>query len=862
MVFNLAARIFGFWGSLMMKHSQLAAAIAATFVVVSAASAQTTPQKVEKVEVTGSAIKRVNAEGPAPVEVITRQDIERTGATTVNELLRSIPSIDIFDQGELASNSPGGSGTANIRLRGLSSSNVLVLLNGRRLPVNALYDASGAGGAVDINMIPLSAIERVEILKDGGSAIYGADAVAGVVNFITKKDYRGIEARVSYGISSEGDAKEINAGLSGGFGNLASDRYNVFFGLDYFKRDPLLRADREISRSVDFRRFGATDRRSSFAPTGNVVDPNTGGLVGVTYKDCPPANFNAICRYDFNASLLSAYNGADRVSGILLANAQITPDIRAFFEVGALSAKDTFKAHPVPDFFLVPTLNAEQAAYEAEPGKIFIAGRFMQGGPRTTERKSDVLTTAFGLEGAAAGFDFKANVGYGESKITNSDSNYYDADKWNDATGSGALDPTISTNSEALVNSLKVRPVRTGKSTISYVNLQASREIFNLPGGPAQIAVGASANRESLVDTPDPLTQAGKVIGSIKQAAVDAKRNYSAVYAELALPILKDLEAQAAVRYDKYPGVSQTSPKVAFKWNALPNTALRGSYSGSFRAPVLKQLFGAQEQGAITITNPALCAILGVTGNCLVNAFQVNGSNPNLTPEKGKTFNVGVVGDYGPLSATVDWWRIEKTNIIATPTIATAIQSGAFVKDGPRFLIFTNLRNFAEGLNEGVDTDLRFRFPGTAIGTVTVRNLNTYYTKVRTRSLSTDPWSEFNGTYATPRWRNSLTVSSEKGPWSGAVTFRTVAGFIDEDTPSLITSSTRSVEKFDETDISLKYTGFRNIELTGGIKNLFDRQPPFSLQNASDNSYTQMGFAEIYTNRGRFYYAGLNYKFR
>src|SRR5687768_16273349 len=157
------------------------------------------PQRVEKIEVTGSNIKRVDSEGPAPVEIITRQQIERTGATNTNELLRSIATIDIFDQGETASNSPAGSGTATIRLRGFSESNTLVLLNGKRLPINALYDSSGAGAAVDINMIPLSAIVRVEILKDGGSAIYGADAVAGVVNFITKRDWTGAEARIGYG---------------------------------------------------------------------------------------------------------------------------------------------------------------------------------------------------------------------------------------------------------------------------------------------------------------------------------------------------------------------------------------------------------------------------------------------------------------------------------------------------------------------------------------------------------------------------------------------------------------------------------------------------------------------------------------
>jgi iron complex outermembrane recepter protein len=209
--------------------------------------------QLERVEITGSSIKRTQVEGPAPVEIYSRRDIERSGATSINELIRSIPSIDLFDQGELASNSPAGSGTANLALRGLGSTQLLILLNGRRLPLNALYDSSGAGAAVDVNMIPISAIERVEILKDGGSAIYGADAVAGVINFITKRDYAGIEARAGYGVSSRNDGKETTAGLAFGFGDLDTQRFNVLLALDYFKRDPIFRKDRDISRTVDGR---------------------------------------------------------------------------------------------------------------------------------------------------------------------------------------------------------------------------------------------------------------------------------------------------------------------------------------------------------------------------------------------------------------------------------------------------------------------------------------------------------------------------------------------------------------------------------------------------------------------------------
>jgi iron complex outermembrane recepter protein len=856
----------------MFKRTRVSAGALLALGGVLLAPALSQAQQTQRIEITGSAIKRTSAEGPAPVEVVTKKDIERTGATSINELLRSIPSIDIFDQGEISSNSPAGSGTANVRLRGLSESEVLVLLNGRRLPVNALYDSSGAGAAFDINSLPIGAIERIEILKDGGSAIYGADAVAGVVNFITKTDYRGIEATAYFGTSSESDGTEKRFGLSAGFGDLSKDRYNLLLGVDVFKRDPIFRKDRAISRTLDLRSKGFGDYRSSFAPTGNVVDPLTGGFVSVTYKPCPPENLGDanICRYDFNASILSAYNGADRVSALGVGTVQVTPNIKAFVEATFSTSKDHFDAHPVPDYFVMPIIDPAQQPYEISPGSgtIYVAGRFMQGGPRMTDRKSDFFNISTGAEGSIGVYDWKVNVSHGESKVTNKDSNYYDANLWIPATVSGALDPTVNTNDPAFVESLKVRPVRKGTSELTTLNAQLNGELMKLPAGPLQFAAGVSFNRETLTDTPDQLTQDGNVIGSIQQAAIDEARSFKAVFGELAIPVFKNLEMQAAIRYDKYPNANATSPKVAAKWSVIPEVALRASYSRSFRAPVLKQLFGASEQGAITITNPSQCQGLGVpldaNGACLVNAFRVTGANPDLQPEKGTTYNVGAVLEVSRnFSTSIDWFRIKKTNDISTPTISDSIDSGLFTFGGGRYTIFQNLQNIAERWTEGVDVDARVRLPGTAFGNLTFRNLLTYYIANRTRSTSADPWAEFNGTYVTPRFRNSFIVTGENGPWNYGATLRTVGGFWDTDEPfGNFPANVRKAGSHEELDVQLQYGGIKNLEVGFGIKNLLDRVPPFSIQNASDNNYSQQGFAELYTSRGRFFYLTAKYAFR
>jgi iron complex outermembrane receptor protein len=827
-------------------------------------------QDGQRVEVTGSAIKRASVEGPAPVEVITRKEIERTGATSINELLRSIPSVDIFDQGELASNSPAGSGTASIRLRGLSDSNVLVLLNGRRLPVNALYDSSGAGAAFDINSLPIGAIERIDIMKDGGSAIYGADAVAGVVNFITKTDYQGIEATASYGTSSRSDGTEKRVGLSAGFGNLDKDGFNVLFGLDYFLRDPILRKDREISRSVDWRRYGSTrDGRSGFSPYGNVLSPVTGGFVGLPYRECPPENLSSgVCRYDFNASLLTAYNAADRLSGLALATLKLGADARAFAEITASTSKNTFEAHPVPDYFVVPISDPSQAPYEIPgTGSIYIAGRFMQGGPRTTQRTSDFLNSAVGVEGFTNGIDWKVSLSHGESRVKNQDSNYYNANLWYDATYSGALDPTSTTNDPALVDSLKVTPLRVGKSALTSLNAQISGDLLKLPAGTLRYAVGLSSTKETLVDTPDELSQAGLVVGSIQQSAVSAERKFHSAFAELQVPVTKTIEGQLALRYDRYPQSSKVSPKVGAKWTVMPNLALRGSYSGSFRAPVLKQLFGAQEEGATTITSPDQCVALGVPlnpdGTCLVNAYQVNGSNPNLKPETARTFNLGVVFDAGQMaSVSADWWRIEKKDNISSPSLSSAIEQGLFAKIGPRYYIYTNLQNIAQLQASGVDIDARLRFKGTPIGNVSVRNMFSYYDTVKSRAAGGGEWANYLDTYATPRWRNVISATTERGPWTLGATWKTVPGFYDSDRPKPVAVTARKVGTFEELDLQAQYSGFTGWELTAGLKNALDREPPLSLQNGTSNSYTQLGFAELYTARGQFFYVSAKYAFR
>jgi iron complex outermembrane recepter protein len=853
----------------MFKPTQVGAAAAmAIGAVTGLLPTHVAAQETQRIEITGSSIKRLNAEGPAPIEIYTRKDIQRTGATTLSELVKNIASIDIDDQGELTGNSPAGSGTANLQIRGLSSRNVLVLLNGRRLPTNALTDGSGAGAAVDVNNIPVSALERVEVLKDGGSAIYGSDAVAGVINFITRKNYNGIEVQTGFGRSSRGDSNEKSGGLVAGFGDYDKSGFNLLAALDVFKRDPLLRTARDITRSADLRLFdGVTDGRSVFHPNGNILDPTGRRVIGQVVP-CPPEDLSGLtCRFDFNKSILTSVNGADRWSSMLIGNVRLG-DTRAFTELVYSESKDLFEAQPAPGNFTDAL------------GRT-VRGRLMQVGPRTTNRTASLLSATVGLEGSFRGMDWDIAIGQGISKVDNQEKNFLNRTLFEAAIANGTIDPTSNNNPVAVLDALRLTPNRNGRSVNQFVNAKTSGSWMKLGGGDLGYAIGLQLNKESLRDTPDANQVAGNVFGSIAQASVDASRDLKAVFAELAIPLYKNFEAQLAVRSDHYSGTtgnsggapvngksaSKTSPKVALKYSPTDRFAVRASYAGSFLAPSLKQLFGGQEEGADSTSDKAIiCPAFGIpAADCNNFPFiSVSGGNPNLQPETGKTFNVGFVFEPAPaVSMAVDVWQIKKSNEVGTPETVQAVQRGFFRRRASgEFEVFTTNQNVAATETSGVDVDLRVRLGDTPLGKLSVRDNGTYYSAIRRQTDPGDPMLEFAGTFATPRWRNTLSFTLDSGAWSSSLTVRTTAGMRDtnQEVGSTAYNGARDIGTHEEIDLGVQYTGVNNLTLNGYIKNLRDRAVPFS-QTGTLNQFGALGFPFIYSPRGRFFQVSANYKF-
>jgi iron complex outermembrane receptor protein len=489
----------------------------------------------------------------------------------------------------------------------------------------------------------------------------------------------------------------------------------------------------------------------------------------------------------------------------------------------------------------------------------------MQVGPRTTNRKSSLTSLAAGLEGTVGTIDWDVNVGQGTSKISNNDSNYLNTELFFAALEDGSIDASSLNNPKATLDALRLTPKREGKSVVRYVNAKMSGQLMELKGGPMQYAVGFSSNREKLTDTPDADQLAGNVFGSIQQAAVDAKRNSSAFFGELSIPIFKGLETQVALRHDRYPGNSKTSPKFAAKYSPFGGLAVRASYAESFLAPTLKQLYGGQDEGAESTEDPDICAAFPtLSGPCSNFAYkEVSGSNPNLRPETGKTINIGVVFEpVANVGISVDAWQIKKKDEISTLSTLSAIANGDIGIVNGEAIVYVYNQNVAATKVNGIDLDIRGRVGDTPFGRMSIRDTATYYMAQKTQFEPGDVFYEYLGTFLSPRWRNSLAVNFEQGPWSTTFTLRTTASMKDTTLPTGFSGNrtARRIDAHEELDVGFSYTGVKNLTFNGIVKNVLDSAPPYA-NNGTLNQYGSLGFPWIYSPRGRYFSFSANYKF-
>lgn len=864
-----------------MKRTRLCASLLIAF-GGSVALGQACAQGEQRVEITGSNIKRISAEGPLPIEVITRVDIERKGVQSTNDLLRSLSYMSSFND-ELISNSPNTTGSASAGFRGLSGDQTVVLLNGRRL---ANYGFDGA--FVNLNTIPLGAIERVEVLKDGAAAIYGADAIGGVINFITRKDYRGVEIGAGFSVTGEGDTKETTVNGTVGFGNLDSQGFNVLANLNYLKRDPLNNLDRERTRSADFRRFGGGNQLSTFAPSGNFVNPTTGRqqpftacpdpTLLVTPSPLTPGDAaSSSCLFDFSPYRTTLY-GTERIGGIVTGRIKLGASAQLFAEAMFANSDTLASAAPTPGNFNLPVGHPANAFSSA----ITVRGRPLQAGPRLTNNVSDASRYIVGVEGQLGRMDYNIALGRAENESQNKDSGYFLNDKMLAAIANRTFNPFSLTNPQSVIDSISSTDTRIGKTKNTFLDAKVSGDLFKLGGGMAGFAVGLVLGKEEIADVPGVNSQTGNVFGSIQQSVVVADRKLTAAFVELAAPFTKEIEAQFALRHDRYTGLSSsssTTPKVAVRFQPVKELMLRASYSEGFKMPSLRDLFGGLNGSADSVQDFPGCAARNVAAAACprLQYDRVSGGNTQLKPEKAKSMNFGI--QFEPIREVtlgMDYFIINKTDEIGLVLAQFVIDSVAYrpgatttLGGNPAYAITRNaggtitLVNTAQGnlgerKIEGFDLSASTRF-ATGIGRVTLDGTATFYSKYDYADQPGTPLYDRLKLLNLPRWRTQVRAAVQSGAWSYDVTANSRARFYDKPQSTAATpvlATTALVGNFDTFDMSLSYSGIKGMRLAAGVRNLFDKDPPFS-----NNDPRTLGFAQVDDVRGRIFWINANYSF-
>ncbi|XHS78095.1 TonB-dependent receptor [Burkholderiaceae bacterium UC74_6] len=666
--------------------------------------------KLERVEVTGSSIKRPLSDGALSVQIITKQDMQKAGLTTAAEVMATVTAssnnlTDGVSIGTGGYKDQMGFNSAN--LRGLGTSSTLVLLNGRRM---ANFASPGDDVGVDLNNIPAAAIERVEVLLDGASAIYGTDAIGGVVNFITKKDYRGVQLDVYGGRTQEGGAGKRQASISGGAGDLTRDGFNVFGVLDVQHTGALNTSQRKFISDLKIPerlpwllasygspanlRLQSGDQldylqSQNFMINGQLLDSRLFNLSAPTCN--PPATLYLPagiggaygCTFDFMRDL-ELYPKSNKTSFLGRAEVALGGSHRFFVEASAARARTWYVGTSnrtdgaEVDMALIPQL-AATGIVTALPDDHFVSirGRLNEAGGRASQLGSTGTRVLIGMTGSIGEWDYDWGFNHSVNTIHDRDVHgYYLKDKILDAIGTLKLNPMkpLAASDLSFLESISVNEeMRTARGKMDAFDFKGTRSLARLAGGDLGLALGMEARRESAKSRISPLLAADNVLGdgaSDNSLTTDNSRKVWAFYGELLAPVTKQLELSAALRHDHYQGIGgTTNPKFSFRFNLDPTVQLRGSLGTGFRAPSLNDLYRNEKISTTSVLPDPVC--MAETGNDLSTCADYwethTFSNAKLKPERSTQGSLGIQYQAGKtFVASADWWFVTKRDLINT----------------------------------------------------------------------------------------------------------------------------------------------------------------------------------------------------
>lgn len=856
---------------LAVRYALAAGALATAAIAPTAFAQEEEAADLDRVQVTGSRIKRTDIEGALPVTVIDRETIELSAFSSVADLLNNLPSNS---QGSFrpASGSSAQS-FAGLSLRGLGEGRTLILIDGRRVPVTP-----NVGSAQDLNAIPIGAVERIEILSDGASAIYGTDAIGGVVNIITRKDYSGVEVMVGAGNPTRegGDTEQGHAimGVSGAKGNM-------MFGASYNSRDIVFQRDREWSAggaSVFSNNLRNTTPNPNniygFSDAGYVANPINGSVLpgACDFEGFAISGTGASqrCVYDFTAQ---AADEAEIKNTSLFARGtyNINIDWQAYLNASVSRVESFGRYAPVPSSpwpggrIFIPVGSPNHPAVQApddgyDPTVPYMAlHRFAALGPRDTNTDANQYDFNIGTTGTIGDFDVDAGVRQVESQYYELGRNYVVGAIAQEFIASGRYDlyDPFSVD-DATRNSMIATIGRDAGYKAKEAYAYATTDLWELPAGPVGLAFGAEYRDEDYFDIYDSLSEGGQIVGSAGNSAALGRSQYAAFF-EVLTPVTDDLELNFAGRYDDYSDFGgEFSPKVSFRWQPLAELTVRGSYGQGFRAPTLDLLSAKPAFSADFVLDEATCLAFFGSPDCTfppgvgdVIVPQVTTwvlGNPDMEAETSDQFSFGVA--FEPLdwlNGTIDYWNIKVDNRLALPTVQTMVNclggatnlicppeiavldplgsppfeelgAGIARVDGDGEIVYAQRKwiNLGKLETDGIDLALRTNFSFGQAGTLRNELLATY-----TNSFKVDGGNDLSGEANYPEWRAVLANIYTWGDFTVAWNINYIHG---QDS-ALDESDTDGLPSWTTHDIQVNYFTPWNGRVTVGVDNLGDRDP-------------------------------------
>ncbi|WDD96789.1 TonB-dependent receptor plug domain-containing protein [Thalassomonas actiniarum] len=885
---------------LFTKRTSLALSVATAVLALPSYQALAEEQEVERIEITGSHIKRQDMEGPSPITSLSAKDIADTGVTDLIGLFTKLP---MAGQGTFSTQGNSSDGTSNggssVSLRGLGADSTLILINGRRVSVSPFANTIDTA-FVDINNIPISAIKRVDVLKDGASATYGSDAIAGVINIIIKDDFEGVEVTAKAGDTADGGGREESISLLWGSHN---DTTSHTFIVDYFDREEILFGDRDYSKTANQTALRpndpyATDFRSSSGYPGTIAlrSDSTNRMPDTFGNDvCAPGDIvGDLCRYDY-APMSSSTPASQRFSIIYTGKHEISDDLRAFAEFNGQNSKTTIRGAASPSFneFFMDGDNvnhpfADDPTHEFYQQDLTMRRRMVELGNREKRVDSDYYRTVLGLEGEIGDWSWEAAYSYIKSDSLEKGVNgFANMRRVQESIDNGSFNPFEPTmNSQETLDYMETTTTRYGKSTNKSIDVTVSGPIMEMKAGELMLAVGAEYREESISDNPDDQYIRGEIFGTEATQAA-ASRDNTSVYAELAIPVLDELEVQLALRHEDYSDFGTTTdPKVAFLWNPTDELSFRGSYGTAFRAPSLHQIsLGNTDESPNLVDNPRCNAVGNINKACEPQEYTaILSGNEDLGPEESTSYNLGMIYQITEdLSFSLDYYSYDIEDIITKDTqYKLDTVPGATIRlpseipgdPGEIVEIHDQFENIGNVETTGLDLDLSYNHSN-AWGDFKFSYAMNYVLKYE----DTRPTANEDGTpgprrldtqegdFEQPEIRWSFSTNWVKDDWNANVAVNYIGEFkqdpsvriqdvdTDGDGVNDATVTLSDIDSMVTVDTAINYTGFENTTLTLGATNLFDEEPPFSYHD-------YMGYVQsIHNAQGRFAYVQASYKF-